>query len=92
MKGIADPETVDKTWMIASGSPIGPFGAYDVIGFNTPYNALLEKAKAGDNQAAEVAEWLKTEFIDKGKFGRESGEGFYKYPNPNYMKPDFLKS
>jgi 3-hydroxybutyryl-CoA dehydrogenase len=92
MKGIADPETVDKTWMIASGSPIGPFGAYDVIGFNTPYNALLEKAKAGDNQAAEVAEWLKTEFIDKGKFGRESGEGFYNYPNPNYMKPDFLKS
>ncbi|MGE7907494.1 3-hydroxyacyl-CoA dehydrogenase [Peribacillus sp. NPDC094092] len=92
MNGIADPETVDKTWMIASGSPIGPFGVYDVIGFNTPYNALLVKAKGGNYKAAEVAEWLKTEFIEKGKFGRESGEGFYKYPNPKYMKPDFLKN
>ncbi|MGE7185548.1 3-hydroxyacyl-CoA dehydrogenase [Peribacillus sp. NPDC006672] len=92
MKGISDPETVDKTWMAATGAPIGPFGAYDVIGFTTPYNALIEKAKTGDKETVKVAKWLKTEFIDKGKLGRESGEGFYKYPHPHYMEPDFLKN
>lgn len=92
MKGIADPETVDKTWMAATGAPIGPFGVYDVIGFTTPYNTLIEKAKTGDKEAIKTAKWLKTEFIDNGKLGRESGGGFYKYPHPHYMEPDFLKN
>lgn len=92
MKGIADPETVDKTWMVATGAPIGPFGAYDVIGFTTPYNALIEKGKTGDKEANKIAEWLKGEFIDKGKLGRETGEGFYKYPHPHYMEPDFIRA
>ena len=35
--------------------------------------------------------WIKTNFIDKGKMGLSSGEGFYKYPNPKYLDVDFLK-
>src|SRR5690625_4830180 len=27
--GIADPETIDKTWMIATGAPLGPFAIRD---------------------------------------------------------------
>src|ERR1700712_919882 len=36
--GIADPETIDATWRIATGAPAGPFQIYDVIGLMTPYN------------------------------------------------------
>ena len=34
---------------------------------------------------------IKKEYIDKGKMGMSSGEGFYKYPNPRYEDHDFLK-
>jgi 3-hydroxyacyl-CoA dehydrogenase len=32
--GIAEPETVDKTWRIGTGSPLGPFQILDMIGWN----------------------------------------------------------
>ena len=89
---VADAETIDKTWMLGTGSPYGPFAILDVIGINTVYNIVLAKAHAsGDPKYLKVAGVLKTEFIDKGKLGRETGEGFYKYPDPNFMKADFLK-
>lgn len=34
---------------------------------------------------------LKNHFIDAGKLGVSSGEGFYKYPNPSFRGKDFLK-
>ncbi|MGM0888510.1 MAG: 3-hydroxyacyl-CoA dehydrogenase [Bacillota bacterium] len=92
LKGVADTETIDKTWMVATGAPLGPFAILDVVGINTAYNISLAKAKAtGDPEVEKLANLLKTEYIDKGKIGKEAGEGFYKYPNPNFAKQDFLK-
>ncbi len=91
VKGVAAPETIDKTWMIATGAPKGPFAILDVVGINTPYNLSLAKAKAGDKGAAEIAEYLKTEFLDKGRLGKQNRKGFYDYPNPKFEDPDFLK-
>lgn len=92
VKEVADVETIDKTWMIGTGAPLGPFAILDVVGINTAYNITLAKAKAtGDQTFEQLANLLKTEYIDKGKLGRESGEGFYTYPNPTFLKPDFLK-
>lgn len=87
---VADAETIDKTWMVATGAPKGPFATLDVIGIRTPYNLSAAKAEAGDKKAEKVAKFLKEEYLDKGKFGTESGEGFYKYPNPAFEHPDFL--
>lgn len=82
VKGVADPETIDKTWRIATGAPIGPFRILDVVGINTAYNISLAKAEAtGDEMYKKIADLLKTEYIDKGKLGKETGEGFYKYPS-----------
>lgn len=91
VNGIADAETIDKTWMIATGAPKGPFAILDIIGINTPYNLSLAKGKMGDKEAAKIAEYLKTELLDKGKMGTQNGKGFYTYPNPKYLDPDFLK-
>ncbi|MBU5885479.1 hypothetical protein JVW21_20360, partial [Vibrio cholerae O1] len=77
---IADPETSDKTWRIATGAPAGPFQILDVVGIKTAYNISLAKAEAtGDEMYKKIADLLKTEYIDKGKLGKETGEGFYKY-------------
>ncbi|WP_146551730.1 3-hydroxyacyl-CoA dehydrogenase [Rummeliibacillus sp. SL167] len=90
-KGVADPETIDKTWMLATGAPLGPFAILDVVGLQTAYNIVATEAK--QNPAAQpIADLLKKEYIDKGKMGRATGEGFYKYPNPAFLDPDFLKA
>jgi len=73
--GYADPVDVDKTWRIATGAPVGPFQIYDIVGLTTPYNVLAH----GDAEAQKLAAWLKESYIDKGKLGLASGEGFYKY-------------
>ena len=74
--GIADPETIDKTWRIATGSPSGPFQIYDVIGLMTPYNVALADPRPKSQAFAAL---LKEQYIDKGKLGVATGEGFYLY-------------
>jgi len=76
LQGVADPHTIDKTWRIATGAPSGPFQIYDVVGLTTAYNIASASPDAG-SQA--FAEHLKEHYIDQGKLGVASGEGFYKY-------------
>lgn len=87
--GIADPHTIDKSWMVATKSPMGPFAMLDVVGLNTPYNLALAKANT-DGTQEKIAGLLKA-MIDENKSGLTAGEGFYKYPNPEYTDPSFLK-
>ncbi|MCJ1910101.1 3-hydroxyacyl-CoA dehydrogenase [Planococcus ruber] len=90
---VSDAETIDKTWMIATKAPMGPFAILDVVGINTAYNIVSAKAEAtGREDYKKLAAMLKTEYIDQGKLGKATGEGFYKYPNPNYLNPDFLSN
>ncbi len=89
--GIADPMTVDKTWMISTGAPMGPFAILDTVGPNTPYNLFLAGAKAGDKLSEKLANWIKSEYLDKGKMGTENGKGVYDYPHPAFLDKDFLK-
>lgn len=89
---VSDIETIDKTWMVATGAPTGPFGILDVVGITTAYNInKMEAEETQDPLKIKAVEKLKEEFIDKGKLGVLTGEGFYKYPNPAYQDKDFLK-
>ena len=90
--GVADVESIDKTWMISTGVKMGPFGIMDIVGMQTMYNIDLMWGEKTKNEAlVKRANLIKEEFIDKGKLGVSTGEGFYKYPNPRYEDPDFLK-
>lgn len=77
---VADPETIDKTWVLATGAPVGPFRILDVVGLTTAYNIVIMNPKASDINTTEgkIAAKLK-EKIDAGKTGVNAGEGFYKY-------------
>lgn len=76
LQGVADHHTIDKTWRTATGAPSGPFQIYDVVGLTTAYNIASASPVAG-SQA--FAQYLKEHYIDQGKLGVASGEGFYKY-------------
>ena len=78
--GVADPETIDKTWMLGTGAPLGPFRILDIVGLTTAYNIVVldPRTKDPDSVPAKIAAALK-ERIDAGKTGVDAGEGFYRY-------------
>ena len=88
VKDVADPETIDKNWMLSTGAPVGPFGILDIVGMETPYQLMLAQ---NDPAAQAVANKIKHEMIDEGKMGIATGKGFYDYPNPPDKHPEFLK-
>jgi 3-hydroxybutyryl-CoA dehydrogenase len=76
LDGVAEPEMIDKTWRIATGMQQGPCEIMDLIGLNT----ICDVNAASDNEKTRAAgAYLKKHYIDKGKLGRASGEGFYNY-------------
>jgi len=76
LDGVADAEMIDKTWRIGTGMQLGPCEVMDMIGLTTIY----EVNAASDNEKTRAAgAYLKEHYIDKGKLGRASGEGFHKY-------------
>ena len=88
--GVADYKDVDRAWLLTHGST-PPFASIDLMGIDHSSDVACRAAEAGDSGARIVADYLNKNFISKGKFGRKSGEGFYKYPNPEYAQPGFIE-
>ena len=78
--GVADTETIDLTWRLATGAPAGPFQILDVVGLETAYNINQMKpdAKVEGSLTNRIGALLK-EKIDKGETGVNAGKGFYDY-------------
>lgn len=82
VNGISDPESIDKAWTLGTGAPKGPFKILDTIGLQTAYNVVLMYVKVPSFLAPynfKGMEKLLKKYIDEGKIGMSSGEGFYKY-------------
>ena len=89
--GITTLQKVDKSWMSTMKMGIGIFGIMDNIGLDVGWELREDYAlTSGDKQAIKIYEYLKTNYIDKGHLGIKTGQGFYKYPSPEYKNPDFL--
>lgn len=79
-------EDIDKSWMVNFHMPMGPFGILDSIGLDTAWHVTH---KLPDAASQAFAALLKI-YIDEGKLGEKSGQGFYTYPSPAYKKEHFL--
>lgn len=77
---VADHETIDKTWIIATGAPAGPFHILDIVGLETAYNIVIMNPESKDPETTpgKIAKMLK-EKIDAGATGINAGKGFYEY-------------
>lgn len=84
---IAEVEEIDKSWMVNFGMSAGPFGILDNVGLDTAWHITSARRNPASRAFAAL---LKT-YVDEGKLGSKSGEGFYTYPNPSYKNADFLK-
>ena len=88
--GVSDPQSIDIAWTHGTGAPKGPFQIFDTVGLTTAYNIvhqyqsvpgifspLLKKMMMPYNFKAMEA--ILNKYIEEGKLGVASGEGFYKY-------------
>ena len=77
---VADPETIDLTWQLATSAPAGPFKILDIVGLETAYNINQMKPDAAveGTTTYKIGKLLK-EKIDKGETGVNAGKGFYDY-------------
>ena len=78
--GVADPETIDLTWRLATSAPADPFQILDIVGLETAYNINQMKPAAQQEGTLEnrMGKLLK-EKIDRGETGVNAGKGFYDY-------------
>ena len=78
--GVAEVETIDLTWRLATGAPKGPFEILDIVGLETAYNINQMKpdAQTEGSLTNRLGKLLK-EKIDKGETGINAGKGFYDY-------------
>ena len=84
---VATVEDIDRSWMGNFKMQTGPFGIIDSVGLDTAWHVTISLK---DNQSQRFAKLLKS-YIDQGKLGVKTGEGFYKYPKPAYAEEDFVK-
>ena len=78
--GVADHETIDRTWELATSAPAGPFKILDIVGLETAYNINQMKPDAQvEGSVTNLIGKLLKEKIDKGETGVNAGVGFYRY-------------
>ncbi len=83
---IASIEDVDRSWMGNFKMERGPFGILDMIGLETAWHIMNTLP---DAKSKKFTALLKT-YVDAGKLGVKTGEGFYKYPNPAFQENNFV--
>ena len=83
VRGVSDVESIDRTWMIALRSGIGPFGMMDRMGLGVVYHvAKLTGETTPNTQALEYARYLDEHFIQPGTRRRGERRGFLSLPEP----------
>lgn len=89
-RGYASPDDLDRAWMLEFGSPWGPFGLMDIIGIDTVRD--IEKQYYLDSgDESDRPPQLLDEMIARGELGLKAGSGFYRYPDPAYKDPAWLR-
>jgi len=89
INGYANPEDIDRAYMLVTKQTSGPFGWIDGVGINVAYDICGKEADNSSFTPEQGRKFLQPH-IDKGELGIKTGKGFYTYPNPVYQQPDFL--
>jgi len=87
--GFVDFRDVDRAWMVFTGMKEGPFGHMDKVGLDLTYDIEMVYYRNSHDHKDCPPKELK-EKTERGELGVKSGKGFYTYPNPEYLSPDFL--
>lgn len=89
-KDVTSVKEIDRAWMGVMHTFIGPFGLMDSVGLDTVYKITDYWAQKLSNPKAKANAAFLKKFVEQGKLGLKTGEGFYSYPNPEYIQPNFV--
>jgi 3-hydroxybutyryl-CoA dehydrogenase len=89
-EGFVDFRDVDRAWMIFTGTSWGPFGLMDNVGLDVVYDIEMVYYNESKDPKDHPPAALK-EKIDRNELGIKTQKGFYTYPDPEYVRPDFIK-
>ncbi|MFH1646260.1 MAG: 3-hydroxyacyl-CoA dehydrogenase NAD-binding domain-containing protein [Chloroflexota bacterium] len=88
--GYADPQDVDRAYMLVTRQPYGPFAMMDAIGLNIVHDAGQSLVREDAEVTQEQMMAFVKPYVERGELGAKTGKGFYTYPNPAFQKPGFL--
>jgi len=88
-EGIVDFRDIDRAWMTAFGTEVGPFGLMDFTGLNVTYAVELSYYNESKDERDKPPEALKA-MVERGELGVKTGKGFYSYPNPEFALENFI--
>jgi 3-hydroxybutyryl-CoA dehydrogenase len=77
-EGVARPEDVDGMFKVNWGVPAGPFQMMDMVGLDVVLDIEINYAQEFPHLPQSVRDLLQA-YVDAGKLGIKSGEGFYTY-------------
>jgi 3-hydroxybutyryl-CoA dehydrogenase len=80
-EGVARPQDVDGMFKLNWHMPVGPFQMMDQVGLDVVLDIENHYADENPHLPTGPRELLHT-YVDAGKLGVKTGEGFYKYPKP----------
>ncbi|MEK6542936.1 MAG: 3-hydroxyacyl-CoA dehydrogenase NAD-binding domain-containing protein [Elusimicrobiota bacterium] len=78
MEGVASKEDIDTTMKLGMNHPMGPLTLADFIGLDVCL-AIMQVLHRGFGNDKYKPCALLEEMVRKGKLGKKSGEGFYRY-------------
>jgi 3-hydroxybutyryl-CoA dehydrogenase len=89
-EGHADPEDVDRLWMLFFGTPVGPFGLMDMVGLDVVADIEASYAAVSPDPTDTASPTLHR-LVAAGNLGEKTGAGFYRHPHPAYTRPGWLR-
>jgi len=78
MEGVAEPEAIDTIAKLGFAHPMGPLALADLIGLDTCV-AIMEVLHQGLGNPKYAPCPLLRQYVQAGRLGRKSGQGFYEY-------------
>lgn len=88
--GFVDFRDIDRAWRIFTGAgKVAPFAMMDTVGLDTVANIEMVYYNESKDPRDKPPEAL-LEKVKRGELGVKTGKGFYTYPNPEFLEPDFL--
>jgi 3-hydroxybutyryl-CoA dehydrogenase len=88
-----DFRDVDRAWMKFTGREDlpGPFGLMDNVGLDVIYDIEMVYYRNSNDPKDHPPEALKQK-VERRELGIKTGKGFYSYPDPEYLRDDFLSA
>jgi 3-hydroxybutyryl-CoA dehydrogenase len=77
-EGVARPEDVDGMYKLNLGSPAGPFQLMDLVGLDVALDIENHYVEEFPHLPTHARDLLQA-YVDAGKLGIKTGEGFYEY-------------